>query len=71
MHMRNVFIPLTNLEPVARKPINANAGLDNTRGLNFLHPNHLHSHNLWMDEKNTLIYNPKAKVMLKEKKSGK
>ena len=48
--------------PVVRKPINANPGLNSNRGFNFLHPNHLHNHNLRINEKKSPIYNPKAKI---------
>ena len=51
------------LGPVVRKPINANPGLNSNRGFNFVHPNHLHSHNLRINEKKSPIYNPKAKIL--------
>ena len=49
--------------PVAQKLLNANPGLTNNLGFNFLHPNQSLSHNLKVNEKMSPIYNPKAKIL--------
>ena len=60
--LRGLQNSLGAMGPVVRKPINANPGLNSNRGFNFLHPNHLHNHNLRINEKKSPIYNPKAKI---------
>ena len=51
------------VSPVAQKPINTNPGLTNNLGFNFLLPNQSHSHNLKINEKKSLSYNHKAKIL--------
>ena len=52
--------------PVAQKATNVNLGLTKNGDFNFLHPNQSHRHlKLPFNEKKSLIYNPKAKILPK------